>query len=499
MQGRGGRGPQQQPAQPAFQNADVTATDAGAQALALTGADISEVTADTADALMMNGSTSGGLGAAADEQAARMQMAGRGGRGGPGGGGPGGDLGLMTLGQSLGGLGGDVLGMGGFGAAGADAGFGADVAGGLGGGRGPGGGGGPGGRMGGGAGGGAGGGRGGRGGGAGAGRAGRGGRGPFGGQFAQFGNRRGRNQQSPYQGSVAVTVTNSALNAAPFSLNGQNQPKPSSANETFAFNFGGPVRINHLVSNDKWSFYVNFTNHEGRSASNQVSTVPNDAERTGDFSAATQTVTSGGVRQTAPVVIFDPTNNTAFPNAMIPTARIDSNPAVAGLLSYFPHPTYPSLSTYNYAIAESIPSMNNSLGVRLQGSVSNKDRINFNEQYQRRSSTSETLFGFKDTSKGYGLSSTAGWTHIFKPRFNNNASLAFSRNISSTAPYFAYKTDIESNLGIAGTDTSPIDYGPPTLSFTNFGSLSDGAASSPLARLLTLQTLSLMWLTKATT
>jgi hypothetical protein len=143
-------------------------------------------------------------------------------------------------------------------------------------------------------------------GGGGGGRGGRGGRGPFNGQYAQFGNRRGRNQQSPYQGSIAVTATNSALNAAPFSLNGQNQPKPSSANETIAFNFGGPVRIPHIVSNDKWSFYVNFTNHEGRTASNQVSTVPSDAERLGDFSAVTQTVTAGGVRQTVPVQIFDP-------------------------------------------------------------------------------------------------------------------------------------------------------------------------------------------------
>jgi hypothetical protein len=376
----------------------------------------------------------------------------------------------MTLGASLGGNG-DPLGMGGFGAAGADAGFGANAGGGFGLG-GPGG-------AGGGPGGGGGGGGGGRGGGGGAGR---GGRGPFGGQYAQFGNRRRRNQQSPYQGSIAVTVTNSALNAAPFSLNGQNQPKPSSANETIAFNFGGPVRIKHLVTNDKWSFYVNFTNHEGRGASNQVNTVPTDAERLGDFSAATQTFTVGNVRQTAPVVIYDPTSNTVFPNAVIPQTRFNTNTAVMGLLSYFPQPTYPNLSTYNYAIAESTPSMTNSLGVRLQGSVTNKDRISFNDQYQRRSSTAEQLFGYDDTSRGYGLSSSVGWTHIFKPRFNNNANLAFSRNISSTTPYFAYKTNIEGELGIAGPDTAPIDYGPPSLSFTNFAGLSDGAYSSTRAQ-----------------
>jgi len=92
---RGARGNQQQTPAPAFQNADVTATDAGAQALAMAenepAPDIAS--GDTSDSYMVNGSTSGGLGAASDEQAARMQMMGRSGRGGPGGagmGGPGG-------------------------------------------------------------------------------------------------------------------------------------------------------------------------------------------------------------------------------------------------------------------------------------------------------------------------------------------------------------------------------------------------------------------------
>jgi hypothetical protein len=126
--------------------------------------------------------------------------------------------------------------------------------------------------------------------------------------------------------------------------------------------------------------------------------------------------------------------------------------------------------------------MNNSIGVRLQGSVTAKDRLSFNEQYQVRHSTSEQLFGFDDTSKGYGLSSNVGWTHVFKPRINNSAQLAFSRNLAKNQPYFAYKTDIEGELGIAGADISPIDYGPPNLSFTNFGSLSDGAYSSTRAQ-----------------
>ena len=488
--GRGGRG--QPTAQPGFQNADVTATDAGAQALAMAGSDaaVDTTNADTADAFMVNGSTSGGLGAASDQQ---MAMAGRGGRGGPPGGGVGGDMGLMTLGASLGGPAGDPLGMSGFGAAGADGGFGADAGGGgfgLGGGRGGGGagggGGGGGGGRGGGGGGGGGGGRGGGGGGGGRGgaAAGRGGRGPFNGQFSTFGNRRGRGQQSPYQGSIAITATNSALNAAPFSLNGKAQPKPSSATETITGNFGGPIRIPHLVSNDKWSFFLSFTNNDRRSANNAVNTVPGDVagvglgnQRAGDFSQTMQTVTVGTTRQSVPVVIYDPASMglTPFPNAIIPTSRI--SPAAQTLLTYFPQPTYADLTTQNYLLSTSSPSLSNSVSLRTQGSITAKDRLSFNEQYQHQSSSSYSTFGFKDTSGGYGLSSTVGWTHIFKPRFNNNASLAFSRNISQSTPYFAYKTNISGELGITGTDTTPIDWGPPTIGFNNFASLSDGSPS----------------------
>ena len=468
-QGRGGQNAQQQA--PAFQNMSVTATEEGQQALASAAIEPPPDlgAGDASDSFMVVGSTSGGLAAAADEQARRdRMMAGRG-PGGPGGpGGP--SLGLMTLDGVVlnGGPGGDPFGMSGFGAAGANSGFGLDNGGGFGGpGGGVGPGGGPGARGGGG---GAGGGFGGGGRGGAGGRGGRGGngpgrgRGPYNGQFASFGNR--RRTQPAYQGSIAVTVTNSALNAAPFSLNGQSQPKPSSARESVTGNIGGPLRIPKLITNDKWQVYLNVSLSQNRTARSQVSTVPTLAERNGDFSAAE-------VRN-APITIYDPLNNAPFPGNIIPATRF--NPASVALLQYFPLPIYDGV-IQNYAIAPSTPSDARSLGFRLSGSVTNKDRLNFNEQYNHNSSTSEQLFGFEDTTSGYGLSSTAAWSHSFKPRFNNNASFAFSRSISKLAPYFAYKENVAGDLGIVGPDEAPIDYGPPNLSFTNFGSLTDGTAS----------------------
>ena len=470
--GRGGRGANgQQPQQPGFQNVSVTATEEGQQELAAAALSNPATEAESADfnqSYTLVGSSSGGLQAGAEEQVRRDRlMGGRGGAGGPGGPG-GGDMAAMSAaaGLNFNGVpgGADTLGMSGFGAAGAAAGFGADNGGGFG----P-----PGGGAGGGArGGGGGGGRGGGGGGGGGrggrqgfgGRQGRNGRAPFGGQFAAFGNR--RRMQSAYTGSVVVNANNSALNAAPFSLNGQNVPKPSSQRVNIAGNVGGPLRIPKLVKNDKWFVYLTLQGAWNHAASQRVGTLPTAAERGGDFSAVT-------IRN-APVTIFDPSGGAPFPGNLIPGARF--NAASVGLLKYFPQPTS-SVALQNYTIGISQPSYNHAVGVRLSGSVSTKDRLNFNQQYSGNHSDAQQLFGFLDTASGYGMSSNAAWSHSFKPRFNNNASFAFSRNVSRSTPYFAYTENVAQTLGITGTDQEPIDYGPPNLTFTNFSGLSDGTAS----------------------
>ncbi len=58
----------------------------------------------------------------------------------------------------------------------------------------------------------------------------------------------------------------------------------------------------------------------------------------------------------------------------------------------------------------------------------------------------------------------------------------FSRNTSTVTPFFADKENIEGALGINGTLQTPLDYGPPSLSFTNFGGLTDSAPSRTVAQ-----------------
>jgi trimeric autotransporter adhesin len=457
--GGGGRGrggpPQPDATQPGFQNAQARPTQEAQQTPTPETTEPVEVL-DADEAFLVNGSTSGGLSASSDDESRRQRA--NGGRGGGGtlfaggfgdGTGPGGNglLGLptgMTNPNST-----DSLGLGGFGASAINGGFGGGPAGG-----GP--------TLNGGPGGGGGGGRGGGGGGRGGNRGARTNpRGPYNGQYANFGNRR-RNRAN-YSGSVAVTEQNSALNAAPFSLNGIPSPKPYSSNNHLTAILGGPMVIPKIMNWQRASFNINYQGTYNLNGSNLLGSVPTPAERMGDFSGL-------------PSLIYDPTSGVPFNNNTIPTSRIDS--VAAGLLkdNFFPQPTYTGL-VENYRLIATAPNWTQSLGVRLSAPLNNKDRLSLNIQYQDRDSDSKQLFGYTDTSSGYGLSAAAGWSHSFAPRVNNSATLTFSRNIVQATPYFAYTQDLANELGIEGPAQVPINYGPPTISFTNFSSLTDGAAS----------------------
>ena len=282
-----------------FQRLDVSQAGEGQQAASdLTGGANSDA-GQSSDAFVVNGSVSGGL-----DMPQQNDWFGFGGRGGGGLGGPGGPGGMGSMGDGPSGPGGDgqpQMAMGGRG------------------GGGPGGG--PGGRGGGGF---AGGGFGGGGfGGRGGGRGGRGG--PGRGNRAAFGNAR-RNPRMRYNGNLLFTLDNSALDARPFSLTGQETPKAAYDKFRSSGMFGGPLKIPHLLSGQKTFFTINYQLARQRNASTTTTLVPTAAERGGDFSQALNPTTG------APVVISDPLSGTPFPNNVIPQSQPELGVATDAVL-----------------------------------------------------------------------------------------------------------------------------------------------------------------------
>ena len=278
----------------------------------------------------------------------------------------------------------------------------------------------------------------------------------------QLGNR--RRSAQPLTGSIAITAQNSALNAAPFSLNGQPSQKAYSASKRaerqYRGAFGNPENRELAAG----AVYRHLR-HQSEPQRKEHGGICADGGGTG------RRFFGAGVRD------LRPAERRAVSGNAIPSDRFNSNPAVIGLLKYFPAPVYSQI-VQNYRFVITDPSTGKNIGVRFNAPVSDQDRLNFNVQRQWRDSNSHQLFGFLDTSSSTGLSFSSGWSHSFAARLNNSATVSFSRSVSLGTPFFAYGADIAADLGITGTARIPAAYGPPSLSFTNFSGLSDGSPTS---------------------
>ncbi len=309
---------------------------------------------------------------------------------------------------------------------------------------------------------------------------GRGGGGPGGGRGADGGGRGGpmgragvtsfgngrRDRRMQYNGNAAFTLDNSALDAQSYSINGQNTAKPAYAKGRGSFMFGGPLKIPKLLDGQKGTFTLNYQLARSRNGTTTTQTMPTLLERTGDFS---QSVGAQG-----PVTIFDPLTGSPFPGNMIPANRI--NPVSLGLLKYYPNPNAPG---YKQNYQAPITTVNNSdnLNSRLNQTISKKNRLSGGIGYMGSNNTTPNLFNFVDTGTGRNITANVSWGHNFTSRVINNLRYNFSRSRSLSSPFFANRENVAAALGITGTSQAPQNWGPPSLSFTNYAGLSDGAAS----------------------
>jgi hypothetical protein len=424
-----------------------------AELAAAVGAVPAEVQAESNESFLVSGSLSRGLGSAREEDpfdARRLEFMERMRAGGfppPGASGPGvlpESAGEAPAGPAARG-GGPLVGpRGGGPGAGAGGGFGGRLGGGL---RGPGGPGGPGGpRM-----------RGGPGG-----PGGPGGRRPLPGDWADFGNRRNRGREA-IRGMAFFSMRNSALDARPYSLTGQQVEKPSYSQSRFGLAGGGPLRIPKILTTGRTFFFANYSGTRSRNPFQSTGTLPTFAERAGDFSLA-----GAGV--------FDPATRAAFPGNRVPASRQD--PAAAGLLEFIPLPNQPG-AVQNYQYVASIPQNADNFNLRLMHPLTRRDNLQFAFGFQRRAGENAQAYGFRDQTSGRGQNWNLSWVHNFGPRLIHRLGWTFSRNRTETTPFFAFGRDVAGELGIRGASRDPINYGPPNLSFTNFLGLSD---ASPLLR-----------------
>jgi hypothetical protein len=273
-----------------------------------------------------------------------------------------------------------------------------------------------------------------------------------------FGNYR-KGAHGLYNGSLGLILDNSALDARPFSLTGQNTLKPSYSHVQGVATLGGPLKIGHLFKNAP-VFFVGYQWTRNRNATTQTSQTPDTAERSGAF--------------TRPII--DPLTGSPFPGNMIPASRL--SPQALALLKFYPLPNFAGSASYNYQVPLIGATHQDALESRAFKSLGNKNQIYGGFAFQSTRTDTPSLFNFLDTTDILGLNANLNWRHAFSMRLYGNLGYQFSRSATRTTSNFENRENVSAEAGITGNNQDPMNWGPPALSFASgVANLSDALAA----------------------
>jgi len=286
-------------------------------------------------------------------------------------------------------------------------------------------------------------------------------------QFPAFGNHR-PGSGGLYNGGIGMIFGNSALDARPFSLTGQNTPKASYNLLTGLATLGGPLKIPHLIRTGP-DFFVAYEWTRSHTQTTESALVPDSAERGGDFSHELNP-------QGQPVQIFDPSTGQPFQNNMIPSGDLSAQ--ARALLGLYPLPNFSGNPQYNYQVPILSDTHQDALLSRFDKNLSFKNQFYGGFDFLSTRSGNPNLFGFLDTSDVLGLNAKVNWSHRLGPGIFMNLGYQFSRLSRRLAPYWQNRENISGDAGIAGNAQDAMNWGPPALMFSSgLAELSDGNSS----------------------
>lgn len=268
-------------------------------------------------------------------------------------------------------------------------------------------------------------------------------------QLPAFGNNRGV-RRWPYNGNLGFIIDNSKFDARPYSLTGQNTPRPAFNKMTGMAALSGPIRIPGLLKNGP-SFTATYQWVRNRNVTTQSALVPTEAERNGDFS---KSLTLQGLPVQLPIY-----------GTQIPAAAI--SPQARALLQFYPLPNFNGSERYNYQV----PLINNSHQDNLQfltnKQIGRNNNLSGTLQLTSGRTDNPNIFGFLATGRSMNTNSTVTWRHNFTSRMYTTIAYQFNRNSSRNIPFWSNRENISGDFGITGNNQDPVNWGPPALNFAN--------------------------------
>ena len=308
-----------------------------------------------------------------------------------------------------------------------------------------------------------------------------GGGGGRGGRGGGFGNFRNFKPDQPH-GAIFWNGGDSALNAQPFAIRGQEANNPGYKSDHYGVTIAGEPFIPKLTKPSNKDFvFLTLSGQKTTSPFNQYATVPTALERAGNFS---QLVGTDG----AIVPIYNPATGQPYPTNTINTPL---SPQAVALLNYLPAPNLPG-TTQNYRLLTTEGSNTDSLGVRWNHSfgastgslpaiarqfintgkgLNQSLNVNFNLSHAASDDVNifPELTGKQQT---HSYSTTVGYS-IGKGKLTNNISFSWNRNNSELRNLFTNTEDVATQTGVLGPDGSalnanPSNYGLPNFVFNQF-------------------------------
>jgi hypothetical protein len=283
-------------------------------------------------------------------------------------------------------------------------------------------------------------------------------------QFAAFGNNR-RRPGALYNAQFGVTASSSAWDAKNYSLTGQQTAVPNYNNLHFVGMFQGPLRIPRLLPNRGPNLFLGYQRTTDDKATTASQRMPTLLERNGDFS---QTVDGLG----RPITVTDPSTGQPFANNTIPRDRI--SPEAAALLGYYPRPTLSSNDRYNYQAPILSGIRQDSVQSRVTQVVNQRNQIFGTGSYARSTVNSTSLFRFVDQTQSANTDVAVNWNRRVSQFMQMRTRYQFTKQSTTVTPFFANRINVSGEAGITGNNQEPINWGPPSLSFSSVAGLSDG-------------------------
>jgi hypothetical protein len=239
-------------------------------------------------------------------------------------------------------------------------------------------------------------------------------------------------------GSLFEFHRNAAVNALSFFATASDGLKRNQ----FGGTLGGPVNIPHLYSGrDRTFFFFSIQDQtQVQTPTDASTTVLTPAQRNGDFSARSASIT-------------DPTTGKPFPGNLIPPSRMDI--VTRNLLnSVIPLPTNPTTGLLRY----SVPNTNNfrQYAIKVDHNFGANDMLSvryFDTYYHVPSYNVGLIFSLASEIQAPSHDLAATYTHIFSPTTLNQVQFALIRRTSSNLPTW---TQNFTKFGVKniGTDTS---------------------------------------------